>query len=302
MNKFNRSYSLGVTNTDQVTVTYIQPPFTVEFEVYRNSFSSANIASFRIYNLAPATRSQILKDQYDFGRIRPIAFKAGYNNQLGLAFGGYVTQCWSAREGSNMITTIECFDGGYAFQTSITSMALPSGTPIAPTPGVNAPSIIGNLVASMPGVTLGAVGNYPGTTTRGTSLSGSTVDLLNQYTGNGFFIDNNIANCLNDSEALAGNPPIINAASGLLGSPVKEETLISFSMLFEPTLQIGQLITLNSLTAGNFNGTHKVISLRHRGTISASVCGDATTEVGLLPGTFTQVSSTSVAAGVTGGL
>jgi len=74
LNKFNRSYSLVITNTDQVTVTYIRPPFTVEFEVYRNSFSSANIASFRIYNLAPATRSQILKDQYDFGSVRPIAF------------------------------------------------------------------------------------------------------------------------------------------------------------------------------------------------------------------------------------
>lgn len=293
MNKFGRNYQLGVTDEDG-TVKNIALPFTVEFEIYRNSFSSANIGSFRIYNLAPMTRSNLRKDQYDFDTVRPIAFKAGYGNNLGLAFAGFITQAWSVREGVNTITQIECFDGGYAFQTSVTNLTLPEGTPYKPTPGLNEPSVLGAMINNLPGVSIGAVGDYPGSLPRGNAYSGATTDLLQQITGQGFFIDNNVANCLNDTECLEGNPPVVSADTGLLGTPVKEQTHITFTMLFEPSLKIGQLLTLNSKTAGVFNGTHKVISIRHRGTISAAVCGDATTEVGLLPngqGPFTPVPS-----------
>lgn len=286
MDKFDRNYILLIQKKDGTTLR-VTRPFTVEFDIHRNSLSSANVGQIRIYNLNPNNRNQIRKDQFDFGDQRTIQFFAGYGKNLSLAFSGSITQAWSVREGNNMITQIESFDGGFAFVNAITGEQFVKGTPQT--------SVIDALVQNLNGfgVTTGAVGNYSGSTTRGNSYNGNTTDLLNQITGGGFFIDNGKAHCLNDTECLEGSIPLINAQSGLLGTPIKEQTYINFDMLFEPSLRVAQLIQLESQTAEHFNGTHKVLSIKHRGMISEAVCGSAITSVGLLPGMFTPVPQAS---------
>jgi hypothetical protein len=243
---------------------------------------SANVASFRIYNLNQNNRSQIRHDMYDYDDIRSIAFSAGYGDRLSLAFKGNISSAWSVREGSTFITQIECYDGGFAYTNAITDTTFPAGS--------SQQGIIQNLIGDLPGVSQGAIGNYQGTTTRATAYSGPTSEILDELTGGGFFIDNSKAHCLQDNECLVENIPVISPASGLLGTPVKEQTYILFDILFEPSLRIGQLIRLESTTADHFNGNHKVLSLHHRGTISDAVCGNAITSVGLLPGVFNEVS------------
>lgn len=281
MVKYNRNYLLLIQKKDFTTLK-ITLPFTVEFDIHRNSLSSANTCSIRIYNLSPNNRTQIRKDQFDWADLRSISFAAGYGDKLSLAFQGNISQAWSVREGSNMITQIECYDGGYAYVNAVTNNQFPADT--------TQESIIDSLASSLPGVTKGAIGSYPGQISRGNSLSGPTTDLLDEATGGGFFIDNGKAHCLNDNECLAGDIPLINSKSGLLGTPIKEQTYINFDVLFEPSLKVGQLIRLESETADHFNGTHKVLSIKHRGMISDAVCGTAITSVGLLPGAFAPIS------------
>lgn len=289
MDKYRRNYTLIVQKRDG-TFLKVEPPFTLEFDIHRNSFSSANVCQFRIYNLNPNNRSQIRKDQFDYGDLRSIAFSAGYGERLSLAFAGNITQAWSVREGNNMVTQIESFDGGFAYINAITGSSYPEGTPQE--------SIVDSLVQSMKGVgvTPGAIGRYPGQTSRGNAYSGSTTDILNQITGGGFFIDNGKANCLNENECLDGPIPLINSQSGLLGTPTIEQQYINIELLFEPSIHIAQLIQLQTQTVATatkgqveFNGTHKVISLKHRGMISEAVCGTAITSLGLLPGKFAPV-------------
>lgn len=287
MDKFNRNYILLVQKQDFTTLK-VTRPFSVEFDVHRNSLSSANVCSIRVYNLSASNRAQIRLDQYDWGnKNREIAFFAGYGDKLSLGFKGNISQAWSVREGVNMITQIECYDGGFAYINAVTNDQYPSGTPQS--------SIVDSLVKNLEGsgVTRGAIGSIPGEIQRGNAYNGSTTDILNDLTGQGFFIDNGKAHCLSDTECLAGDIPVINSQSGLLGTPVLETQYITFDMLFEPSLKIGQLINLKSQTAEHFNGTHKVISLKHRGMISEAVCGDAITTVGLLPGSFTPVAEGS---------
>lgn len=287
MDKFNRNYILLIEKRDGSLLT-IKPPFTIEFDIHRNSFSSANAGQIRIYNLSLNNRSQLRKDQYDYSSEqarRKIVLKAGYGDNLSLAFQGNITQAWSVREGVNMITQIESFDGGYAYVNAITGDQFPANTETR--------SIIDSFVQNLPGIQPGAIGNYEGKITRGNSFNGNTTDLLSEITGEGFFIDNGKAHCLKDDECLAGSIPIINAESGLLGTPILEQQFITFEMLFEPSLKIGQLIQLESQTATHFNGLHKVISLVHRGIISEAVSGNATTTVGLLPGSYTEVPEAS---------
>lgn len=282
MDKYNRNYQLLVGKKDGTTLQ-VNLPFTVEFDIHRNSFSSANVAQIRIYNLSPDNRAQIRKDQFDTLDLRQISLKAGYGDQLSLAFQGNISQAWSVREGVNMITQIESFDGGFAYINAVTDTQFVKDIPQK--------SIITALVKNLPGgVTKGAIGNWDGKISRGNTYSGKTTDILAELTGKGFFVDNMKANALLPTECLVSDIPLINAQTGLLGTPVREQTYVQVEMLFEPSLKVGQLIQLESQElSGNFNGRYKVISIVHRGVISAAVCGSATSSIGLLPGTFTPV-------------
>lgn len=278
MEKLNRNYSLMIETRDRGMLE-ITPPFTLEFDINRNILSSASTSSFRIYNLNPNNRNNIRFDSFDFGVLRTISMKAGYgNDNLSTVFHGNINRAWSVREGTNFITQIESFDGGFAFVNAQSNVTVPKNMPFV--------SIVGSLVGDLSkfGVTPGAIGSFTGILTRGNSYSGSTTDLLKDLSGGGFFIDNGKAHCLKDGEALQGEVLVINSASGLLGTPMLEETFLKFDILFEPRLIIGQKIRLESITGANFNSEYKVISLHHKGMISATVCGSAITTIGVAYG------------------
>lgn len=292
MAKFNRKFSLSVqTNTIDPktglrTIVTIENPFTLEFDIVRNILGSANTCTLRIFNLSAVNRNQLRKNVYDYGVNRSLVLRAGYESNLPIAFSGNVMQCWSVREDNNFITQIECLDGGFAFVNGTTNTPFPAGTPME--------TILSSLVESLPGASKGAIGSYPGTLSRGNSYSGNTADLLVELTGGGFFIDNGKANCLNDEECIATQSIyLINSASGLLGTPLLENNIVHFDMLFEPQLQIGTQIQLETTTGPNqLNGFFKVIGVKHRGTISDAVCGNAITTVSLFaPQALLQVQS-----------
>lgn len=275
MDKFNRKYSLSVQTANKDTIT-IELPFTIEFDVTRNNLTSANVCSVRIYNLSERNRDLIRKDSWDKWDIRKIVLKAGYNSNLSIIFAGNITQAWSVREGNNFITQIESFGGGAAYTNDLVNQAFPKNTDQKTV----LKTLAGNLADS--GVATGAIGDYAGKLTRGNSYSGSTTELLDELSGQGFFIDNEVAHILNDHEYISGSLQTIDSASGLLGTPVREETFLYFDMLFEPRLLVGQGVVLNSGTAKNFNGFYKINSIKHKGMISEAVCGDAVTTVGMI--------------------
>lgn len=262
-------------------IVTITNPFTVEFDVTRNTLSSANVASFRIFNLNPDNRNKIRKDQFDQDVFQKIVFQAGYGPgpQWPVVFTGNINQAWSVREGNNFITQIESFDGGFAFANATFNTPFPSNTPQT--------DILTNMVANLGQyqVAPGVIGQYNGAIQRGNSYSGNTADILRELSGNGFFIDNGRANILGENECFEGILQQIDDSSGLLGTPIREETLLTFDMLFEPRLLAGQIIFLQSLTGQNFNQYYKVVSIKHRGVISDAISGDAVTSVGLFFGT-----------------
>jgi hypothetical protein len=287
--KFGRNYLLGVALEDGSTLT-IQPPFTIEFDITRNVLTSANVCQIRIYNLSAKNRDLIRFDFSNYGTLRQVALRAGYGTNLPIIFSGNISQAWSVREGINFITTIECFDGGFAFVNGVTppETVFPEGTEMA--------SVYTTLMNYLPGTTFGAIGpqfttgadGAPITTTRDSSYSGNTADILSELSGNAFFIDNSKSYILGNSECLQGQVALINSQSGLLGTPLREDNIVTFDMLFEPGIIMGQFIELQSLTnpslnssnntsPSNVNGFYKVVSIKHRGMISESVCGDAIT-------------------------
>jgi hypothetical protein len=147
------------------------------------------------------------------------------------------------------------------------------------------------------------------------------MNLLREMTGGGVFIDNGIVNCLGDNECLQPQGiPIIDDSAGLLGTPTREQSILTLDMIFEPRVVVGQIILVNSSTGGqqilfdnlgnpiglaanagtvtNFNGYYKVNSVKHRGMISGAVCGDAVTSLRMFVGTKSLVKVTQTIASV----
>lgn len=289
--KLGRSYTLLVEKTvgDIRTPDFIGPinptnfvtialPFTIEFDILRNTLSSSNTVSIRIYNLNAQNRNAIRKDQIDIGVLRSVLLTAGYGANQSVIFKGDIQQAWSVRQGTDFITEIQAFDSGFAFVNAHTELTIPKG------PTGNQKVVLQSLISQLPGVALGTIGGYSQVATRGSAYNGPTVELLRQQGGGGFFIDNGVANVLQDNECLDLPTLEITSASGLLGTPIREQYFLNFDMLFEPTVVVGQMVNLNSITGSGVNGPYKVVSIRHHGMISETICGSVITSLGLFNG------------------
>lgn len=289
MAKFGRNYSLqvGTASGDLITIT---PPFTLMFDITRDYYSSANIAKITIYNLSKDNRNAIRKDVSSLTEFRPIILKAGYGQdvtKLPIILKGNVTQGSSQRQGTDFITEINCFDAGFAFANSFTDTQYIANTPQE--------SIIRDRISSLKGVdvSLGAISDsFDGNIARGNAYCGSTTEILKELTGGAFFIDNGVAHVIGDNEYIESEDLIISPATGLLNTPMLEQTIVHLDVLFEPRLKLCQRVMLqsatgsseatNSTTVQNLKtGKYRVVSIHHKGTISEAMCGEAITTVGL---------------------
>lgn len=289
MLKFGRIYEIDI-QTKSGDILTVKLPFTCEFDIQRSALSSANVASFRLYNLEPSHRAAIQKNINDVGDLRTLTFRAGYGtSNIPVCFTGMISQCYSYKQSRvDIVTEIQSFDGGYAFTNApqVPIQTFPAGTPRA--------AMVQPLLNAIPGnnqgkvVKLGAVGkSVQGTLTRSNSFSEHPLDVLKNWTlttptSSGFFIDLGKAYILQDNECIpADGIKVIDASDGLLETPIWEQSIIHYPMIFEPRLVMAQRVSLVTLTNPTLNHDYKVISLAHRGTISESVCGDAITNVGL---------------------
>lgn len=278
--KFGRKYKLiaDVLNNEQVI---IELPYTLEFDCKRDNLASVNTGNFKIYNLAPKTRDLIFKDKYDVLNVRYIEFQAGYNvEDLPSVFKGNILQAKSYRNGVDIITEIEAYDGGYAVNTGYSIMSIVEGQVPEKT--------ISDLMDNLPGISGKIIGNFTdliAVNKRGKVLFGPTSECLAQETGNRFYIDNMEAKALNDNEVEEGDVSVINADTGLLESPQRSEAQIVFKMLFEPKLKVGQRLELQSKVNAILNGQYKVMGFQHSGIISDAVSGTCSTNVNLWLGT-----------------
>lgn len=276
MMKLGRNYRLFIETIGGDTLE-IGLPFTIEFDIIRNTLSSANACQIRLYNLSEHNRNQIYFNAYNQTLFRRVLLQAGYGTNLSTIFTGNILQSWSVRERVNFITQIECHDGGFAFVNGTVDIPFPAGTPIK--------TVITTLMTQLPNVTIGAVGNFTGVLSRGNTYSGNPAQILFELTGGAFFIDNGKAYALKNDEYVAGvgssatGIPVvlINTDTGLLNTPVLEQTIVRFEMLFEPSLNVGSLAQLVSETNPNLNGIYKITAVKHRGMISGAVSGSLTT-------------------------
>lgn len=275
--KFQYNYYLKIETNKRGEFLEVRPPLTIDFSIAKNTLASITNGTISIYNLNKYSRKSIQKDSYEYSKLgRTIELLGGYGNNLYSIFKGNILSAQSERQGTDFVTTVECYDGGYAKKQGYISKTFQKGTPYL--------KVVESLVATLSdfGVTKGAIGEVLGETTRAISLEGYAYDLLIHYTGGNCFIADSKVYVLNNREFTGDYIPEINADTGILGTPVVEETKLKFSMIFEPRINAGQLIKVNSSTTSSekVNGEYKVTSVTHRGTFSDGVSSSVVTEIG----------------------
>lgn len=264
--------SIESTDSDSVT---IKMPITIRFQVDRSVSSTVNKAWIQIYNLPDSIRQKIFHDYWTPTPYRQCVLQVGYDS-LSTIFHGNINRAYSARSGSDIITFIECFDGGYATINTKTSVTLNAA---------NTTDVHKTLINEFPTLTTGVLGLAPEDINRPVVLEGNTWELLRGYTNQQCFIDAEKIYTLAENQVLAASVPLITSANSILGTPQREGEYVSVPVLMEPGIVLGQIVKLQSKVQSQFDGQYKVFGISHNGIISGAVNGECQTILNLVNAT-----------------
>lgn len=284
--KFGRTYKLMIYSKrdNPVPDLTIEYPTTLRFALSNSALPTPNAAHFQIFNLGAETRAALYRDWFDMSRTyRGVVFAAGYasETEMPVVFRGDIQAASSFRQGPDWITEIDAYDGGQAIQQSQIDLTVPAGYELQ--------SLIKQMVVSMDNVSLGSVGSFKGKSSRGRVLSGNTWDLLTRMlapVNAQPFISKGVVHVVNQHEYISSQGALreISSETGLIGTPRRLETMIKATMIFEPRVEVGQVLRLRSEEVGITQalerfGDYKVMEVGHNGTISGTVGGDSLTTV-----------------------
>jgi len=275
--KFQCHYRMLLNFTDdngEKKQEIVTDPVTVEFNVVKST-QSENTSRITLYNLDGETREYLYQDRLllrSDPNLKWITLEAGYGDSLTLVTWGYIQECHSYRSGVDMLTVIDVTDPDIL--TEYCGVTFEAGTTYK--------EAYEYLVSQLPSLKIGETGILAGEFNVPTVFDGNTFVLINKLTGGHTFVDNGVVNTLNDNEVLSDfGCYYIAADTGLLETPKRYDHILEITMLFEPTIKIGQLVEIKSSSQARFDGQYKVLSINHNCLISGADGGVRTTTLQL---------------------
>ena len=308
--KYQRYYELyycyDVKDNQWLRVTL---PISIDFEISRNNLSSTNTCKFTLYNLSKATRDLMFRDVLDIGKpYNPketgfievgkaeetikqkvgedklrnyVEFWAGYKSSKTryLVFSGCVLSAYSYKQGVDYVTEIN----GYSvnLKDPLTYICYTAKA------GMSYGSVIGHIANQLTGIFEVNIDEKLEklTFTKDTVLMGTAEDILIKQFGFKPYVDNNCLNILSDRSIVNGEVATITADKGLLESPRRTQNGVKIRMIFEPSLRVGQVVSLQAGMEQTYNDTQFAISgFRHSGSISTVRDSQTVSEVELIRG------------------
>jgi hypothetical protein len=272
--KFGRSYRVVIDPLDGGDNIVVTMPLTINFDVRRSILDSFNTLDIDIYNLGKSARDRIFQDRFNISG-RKIRIEGGYDT-LSVMFDGTISEASSARDGTNIITRISAFSGKFDVTETQTFTTIEAGATVS--------DVLKFLIGQFPTLEMGAVGDFSEVIQRPTVLNGNTYDLIRKYSDNQVFIDNNRVYVLKRYETNNEDVFLINSQTGLLETPRRDDAYLTTTTLFEPRINIGQRVELNSEILPVYNGQYKIVGIHHQGMISEAVGGNCRTVLQLFVG------------------
>ncbi len=256
--RFDRNFEfIFASGSDAIIV---RPPFRIQFggESFGGSGGSAvprglNKIQVVLYGLAEKTRNALAKDANESKYI-PVILKVGYGQSLEGLFKGSVHRGIVDRRGTEIVAVIECLDGGFDANESFTSR-----TVIGKTEAIRA------ILKDMPNTTEGKITTQE-QLIRPKVLVGNSIKLLREQVGDQeIFIDKEQLFIIKSDEVVSLFVPLVSAETGLISTPQRENSIVTFETMMNAEIRIGGLVKLKSKTSKYLNGVYKVNSLSYTG-------------------------------------
>lgn len=250
---FNRDYELTI-QYDDVTVT-VKPPMRITFDAFKSHDGGLNKCVVNIYNLREDTRMKLVKNPEDNDRrVISFALKVGYDGQFKTVFSGQAFRGEYSKDDVDFISKLESLDGGFDLLNKV----------VVKTVSGKENAIKQVLEGSE--TKLGVI-TQQSQLTRPKIIVGNVIKKLGDLLepGQTWFIDDGKLNILGDGEAIKGFIPLVNSDTGLITTPKKEQNIIEFETLMNPSIRLGGLVELQSVVYPGFNGRHKVFEINYKG-------------------------------------
>lgn len=276
MPKFQRNYRITIDLNDGGQAIVIEPPFTIDFSIQRNSLASPNTMSLNIYNLSPATRSNIFQDRYILGTYKRIIVEAGYGDNISTIFSGAIFQASSVLRGTEVVTNITARDGFFDIANTTSYRTIEAGQTNR--------EVISSLAGDFEFISQGEIGGVEKTINRAVVLEGNTYNNIKKYSEGDVYVDLEKMHVLSNNQVLSDAVFVLNAETGLLETPERQDTYLSVTSLFEPRIKVGQIVEIESEISPIYNGQYKAVGVTHQGTISQAVSGKLISKFSLLLG------------------
>lgn len=270
--RFDRDYELAIqVGTDKAVI--VRPPIRIAFDVEKSVAGGLNKATVQVYNLEESNRLALVKDAESPKRI-PLSLRVGYSGELRLLFKGTVHRGQNSREGADMVTELECLDGGFDLLNSFTSATVRGGQ-----------RAVDQILDDMPNTTPGKINTRP-PLIRPRVLVGASAKIIDDLLGEDetWFIDGEQLYIMRRDQVAGSFVPVVRAGTGLLNTPTREQSKVTFESLINPTLKIGGLCQLISNTAPHLNGVYKITEMGYYGDNYGAEWGQSVT--GFLAGGY----------------
>lgn len=238
-----------------------QSPLRIKFDIDKNVKGSPNKAKIEVYNMAPETRGRI-----DKGYL--VELTVGYLGLVETLFIGSVAKAKTARQGSDIVTTMECGDGESAIMGATYDGSFPPNTTLATALQAIATAMSLTSDANPTGMAAGIAVAIPNVTYPKLSLHGLCRDHLDQLLkgqGMEWNLQNGALNIMPKTFDTGESAIVVSENTGMLGVPSRSTNVLSFTSLLNPRITPGRLVQLQSVTNDQINGFYKVKSGKYEG-------------------------------------
>lgn len=273
--RFLRDYRLTIGIGNQAVV--ILPPFRIRFSVDKSDKSDLNKATIKIDGLNEDKRRRLVRDPDEKpekdkdGKDKPtsnqnkgyfpVLLEIGYQGRLETIFRGSIDEAGSVRENDGQfVTTISAMDGGEDFlrgfiATTVTSKA----------------AAIDAALGTMPNTKKGKIGAL-GDITRPKVLVGNSMQTIQDMLDpdQRWFIDDERLNILGGLEVVSSYVPVVSAETGLINTPEADKKEVTVTTFLNPSIKVGGLYQLISVTAPHRNGVYKCKLITYSGDYDGS--------------------------------
>jgi hypothetical protein len=240
--QYKRSYELTIIPPDEPAI--IVRGLRCNFEITKSLISLPNLAKISLYNLNDDTLAALQT------KFTEIIFNAGYEGNVRLLFRGQIRNTFLSRENPNKIATIYAGDGQRDWQESTFNKTFNENVSIQ--------TAVKEVLSSFKNLSVGIVSGLTGTPDklRGQTLSGKSADIMDNLArdyGFDWSIQDNELTIVPDEEVVPGvEATLINAATGMIGSPALIETNVGIggvevTTLLNPNIRPNNLIRIESI-------------------------------------------------------